>query len=213
MNYTELVTLTNRRIDDIHSYIMRGGTLNYDPQLANIFKEWFNQPIQGMGSSITQKLNTNMNDFSEAKAQTIIKEMLNNKSTLEDMLSGLKDRYNNYSKVEQSIVKSRSQQVKNFELWTSKKGTYLKYVTAGDSNVRSEHAALDGLIRPVTDKIWAEIAPRTDWGCRCILQNVVKPAYVSDSPDVPSDFVDKGIAKNTFYSGQVFTKNHSYFNG
>lgn len=43
----------------------------------------------------------------------------------------------------------------------------LEYNTVGDSRVRSEHARLDGLTRPVDDPIWARIYPQNGWGCRC----------------------------------------------
>lgn len=211
MVYTELVTLTNRRIDDIVNYIKRGGTLSYDPQLARLFKEWYGQNINGLGSSLTQKLGKNIDSFSDAKTEYMIRELLQNKADIDSMLEGYKDRYNNYSKVENGIVKGKVKQSKDFELWTSKKGSYLMYVTAQDDRVRESHKQLDGLVRPVSDRIWAEIAPRQAYGCRCTLKNIMKPDYVSESiPDI-KDVSDRGIANNTFYTGEIFTKNHSYY--
>lgn len=44
---------------------------------------------------------------------------------------------------------------------------YWKYVTAGDSAVRPEHAELEGVVLPCSDKKWEEIFPPNGWGCRC----------------------------------------------
>ena len=44
---------------------------------------------------------------------------------------------------------------------------YWEYKTVGDSCVREEHAALDGLILPATDPEWNKIFPPNGWNCRC----------------------------------------------
>ncbi len=44
---------------------------------------------------------------------------------------------------------------------------YWEYKTAGDSKVREEHAALDGLILKHDDKLWEKIYPPNGWNCRC----------------------------------------------
>ena len=44
---------------------------------------------------------------------------------------------------------------------------YGQYVTAGDERVRPEHAALDGIIKPLDDPFWAKHWPPKDFNCRC----------------------------------------------
>jgi SPP1 gp7 family putative phage head morphogenesis protein len=51
--------------------------------------------------------------------------------------------------------------------------TGFRYVTAGDSNVRPGHAALDGLVASVTDPIWMRFSPPGGFQCRCTLQVLV----------------------------------------
>lgn len=53
-----------------------------------------------------------------------------------------------------------------FQYWT--------YKTAGDSNVRPEHAALDGLTLPFNDPMWDEIYPPNGWNCRCYVVGAMK---------------------------------------
>ena len=43
----------------------------------------------------------------------------------------------------------------------------LEYVTISDDRTRPDHAALDGLRRPVKDPIWSKIHPQNGWRCRC----------------------------------------------
>ena len=46
---------------------------------------------------------------------------------------------------------------------------YWKYTTAGDKNVRPEHASLNGLILPANDPIWDRLFPPNGWNCRCYI--------------------------------------------
>lgn len=43
----------------------------------------------------------------------------------------------------------------------------LTYRTAGDSRVRSEHQALDGVTKAIDDSFWNTYYPPNGWGCRC----------------------------------------------
>lgn len=43
----------------------------------------------------------------------------------------------------------------------------LQYVTAGDNRVRPEHAAWDGIIKPVDDPFWDTRTPLNGYNCRC----------------------------------------------
>jgi len=45
---------------------------------------------------------------------------------------------------------------------------YLKYITAGDSNVRSTHEQLDGKIFTIADA--SKVMPPNDYGCRCMME-------------------------------------------
>lgn len=45
---------------------------------------------------------------------------------------------------------------------------YLRYSTQGDTRVRPEHKALDGLILPKSDPFWRTHYPPWGYGCRCV---------------------------------------------
>lgn len=44
----------------------------------------------------------------------------------------------------------------------------LKYQTAGDEKVRPQHAAWDGIVKPVNDPFWDTHNPPNGFNCRCI---------------------------------------------
>lgn len=44
---------------------------------------------------------------------------------------------------------------------------YLQYTTAGDARVRTEHAALNGVVLPVNSGFWNTYYPPNGWNCRC----------------------------------------------
>jgi len=58
----------------------------------------------------------------------------------------------------------------------------LQYRTALDGLVRPEHAALEGITLPPSDKFWDEYYPPNGWNCRCTAVQVLKDRYpLSDS--------------------------------
>ena len=78
----------------------------------------------------------------------------------------------------------------------------LKCRTMGDDDVRENHAANEGLVKPV--KEWKALPP-FDHNCRCWLEQTTDP---------PSDGRTlKGIkfSNNPHNTGEVFTQDQSYF--
>ena len=60
---------------------------------------------------------------------------------------------------------------------------YLQYRTAGDSNVRPEHAELNGITLPASDKFWDTYFPPNGWNCRCTVVQVRKDKYTPTPHD------------------------------
>lgn len=60
---------------------------------------------------------------------------------------------------------------------------YLQYRTAGDNNVRPEHAALNGVTLPMSDKFWKTYYPPNGWNCRCTVVQVLKERYKATDPE------------------------------
>jgi len=74
----------------------------------------------------------------------------------------------------------------------------LEYVTIGDGAVRDEHAAWNGIIKPVDDPFWATRWPQNDFNCRCRTRQLEKGKETNLSTHltkVNKEFKQKGKAQ------------------
>ncbi len=83
----------------------------------------------------------------------------------------------------------------------------LQYRTAGDDRVREEHAALNGITLPPSDKFWNEYYPPNGWRCRCTAVQVRKGKY----PESDSDEAVKAGEKATTQIGKNGTNKSKIF--
>lgn len=90
----------------------------------------------------------------------------------------------NYLHAEYNFVHASAQMAAKWEQFTEDGDRYnLQYRTAGDDKVRPEHAALNGVTRPMNDPFWETYYPPNGWNCRCTVVQVRKSKY----PITPTD--------------------------
>ena len=90
----------------------------------------------------------------------------------------------NYLHAEYNFVHASAQMAAKWEQFTEDGDRYnLQYRTAGDDKVRPEHAALNGVTRPMNDPFWETYYPPNGWNCRCTVVQVRKSKY----PLTPTD--------------------------
>lgn len=95
---------------------------------------------------------------------------------------------------------------------------YIQYQTVGDSQVRSEHAILDGLIFDIDDLEARRIWPPNAWKCRCeFIQYLGEPKKITKGKDaiklLENELGDKQkkiMLKNRGDIGEVFTFDQFY---
>ena len=97
----------------------------------------------------------------------------------------INDTYNShYLRAEYNFVQSSAQMAAKWEQFAEDGDRYnLQYRTAGDSKVRPEHAALNGVTLPPSDPFWQTYYPPNGWNCRCNVVQVRKSKY----PVTPHD--------------------------
>lgn len=84
----------------------------------------------------------------------------------------------NYLRAEYNYVQSSAEMAAKWEQYAEDGDRYnLQYRTAGDSKVRPEHAALNGVTLPLSDPFWESYYPPNGWGCRCTVVQVRKSKY------------------------------------
>ena len=89
-----------------------------------------------------------------------------------------------YLRAEYNFVQSSAQMAAKWEQFAEDGDRYnLQYRTAGDSKVRPEHAALNGVTLPPSDPFWQTYYPPNGWNCRCTVVQVRKSKY----PATPHD--------------------------
>lgn len=87
---------------------------------------------------------------------------------------------------------------------------FLQYSTVGDALVRPEHAALDGIVKPVDDPFWNKYYPPNDWNCRCtVLQMTLdeaegKAQRVTNVTQQELDEIPLGFRFNAAKTGYIF---------
>jgi SPP1 gp7 family putative phage head morphogenesis protein len=138
--------------------------------------------------------------------------------TLSDFKKGaleiLKTYNVNYLTTEYNFAISQGLSANRWQQIESEKHLYgcLKYVTVGDGRVRPEHAALDGIVRPVGDSFWKKFYPPNGWNCRCTVMQVdcgdTPPTDISklEVENVPEIF-----RMNAGLDRIVYSKKHPYF--
>ena len=88
----------------------------------------------------------------------------------------------------------------------------LRYVTVGDARVRDEHAALDGMTKPVDDPVWDTYYPPNGWNCRCTVEQLPAGEITPGRPDA-AELPPELFRMNSGKDGIIFKDDHPYFLG
>ena len=101
----------------------------------------------------------------------------------------------------------------------------LQYRTALDGLVRPEHAALEGITLPPSDKFWNDYYPPNGWNCRCTAVQVLKDKYPTSDSDKACEAGERATTQigrngqnkaamfrfNPGKAGKVFPPKHPYY--
>ena len=126
----------------------------------------------------------------------------------------------NYLQAEYNFATASTQMAVKWKEWEQEGDRYdLQYRTAGDSRVREEHAALDGITLPPSDPFWDSYLPPNGWNCRCTAVQVRQGKYPrSDSAAAMAaganctDTPKKQIFRfNPGKQEKIFPPKHPYF--
>ncbi|MDR0872997.1 MAG: DUF935 family protein [Prevotellaceae bacterium] len=163
-------------------------------------------------NELTRQFRENLLKFSGAKSYNLIQQIADlhkGKVAKEIFVEQAKKLVNAHNEtwqaVEEKFAANSASSARDFQAYQQDADLYpnLKFRTMGDSNVRPEHAANEGVIKPINQ--WTKIPP-LDCGCRCWLEQTTEKANGKDI----SVYNDK-IANNAALNGQLFTEKNSYF--
>lgn len=104
------------------------------------------------------------------------------------------------------------------EIEKDKEHIDLLYETVGDSNVRPDHAALEGVCLPVDDPFWSIAYPPNGWNCRCRVLRVAKGSHpYSNSSEATDAFMESTSGKSELFrynpgkEQRIFSDKHPYY--
>lgn len=201
-----------------------------DEVMVNLIAEYLTKAIEDgygeiagyeMGSSrraLGEKLIRSAYKFSAAKTEAMQKDMVSmmtgadgeplSFANFKKVVDSLNIQYNkNWMQTEWNTSTSSAMMAEKWAGFTDDSDVmpYLEYVTTKDERVRAEHAALDGVIRPVNDSFWDTYYPPNDWGCRCDVMQVTNPdAKPTDVSAMSLPVVPDQFANNPGKTGEIF---------
>lgn len=136
-------------------------------------------------------------------------------------VNGIDARYNQrYLYAEYNHAVHTSQMAVKWNDFTKDGDEYnLQYRTAGDERVRSDHARLDGVTLPPSDKFWNNYLPPNGWNCRCQVVQVLKDDYPVSDSDAATQWGDECTEDpkaqifryNAGKEMEIFPPRHPYF--
>ena len=197
--------------------------------------EYFTKALtEGFGSTLEnvayksentlKELLVNVNHFAAAKTYQQTVEMTNmlvdeegnlrSSNEFNRLARELYDNWNvNYGRTEYATVLGSSDMAAKWQDIQANKDVVpnLKYSATGEACAIC--APLDNLVAPVDDPIWDDVYPLNHFGCFCTVLQVdgdVSKIYESTAANVTENMSDS-FKNNVGKSGEVFTKDHPYF--
>lgn len=136
-------------------------------------------------------------------------------------IRSIDDKYNvHYLEAEYNFAVTSSQMAASWAEAEAGGDRYdLQYRTMGDSKVRNEHRALNGVTLPPDDPFWKSYYPPNGWNCRCTVRQVRRdkfprtdPAEAMQRGDEATDSPKQRIFRfNPGIDGQLFPPKHPYY--
>lgn len=123
------------------------------------------------------------------------------------------DTFNRYQVAEYNTAVARSRTAKQWQEFNSDPVSNelypnLKWIASRSADPREEHRKFWGLVLPKNDPFWQTNQPGNLWNCKCDWEPSDEAAYKGN---IPTARVAKGLEGNPAETGEVFTRNASYF--
>lgn len=123
----------------------------------------------------------------------------------------LNAKYNkSYLETEYNTARNAAEHARKWQEYQTDKDLFpnLKYMTVGDGRVREEHAALQGVVKPLDDPFWGMYYPPNGWNCRCY---TVQTAEKIDKGKIEDKTVPQQFLGNVGKDNVIFSKDQTFF--
>lgn len=121
----------------------------------------------------------------------------------------------NYLRAEHQYAISASESASRWHDFQESGDKYLLQLrTANDDRVRDSHAILHNITLPKSSPFWDRYFPPLDWGCRCLVIEVLKGKYevsrLEDVEKIGEKATPEMFRYNPGKQGIIFPPNHPY---
>lgn len=128
------------------------------------------------------------------------------------MAKAVLNTFNRYQAAEYNTATARARTAKqwtdfNADPVSNELYPNLKWLPSRSANPREEHIPFYNLVLPKTDPFWLQNQPGNLWNCKCDWEETDEPATSSR----PQTICAKGLEGNPAETGEVFTKECTYF--
>lgn len=172
--------------------------------------------------NMLRALKQNVHIFSGAKEYQQVRQMssfltdgdkIKSFSEFKKQVMPVFETYNkNYLNAEYNSAILQSRSASQWQTITEQQGLFplLQYQTVEDGRVRPEHAALNGIIKPVNDPFWDKYMPQNGWNCRCDVTQLDE-GKITDTSKLVVENVPPLFQFNPGKEQIIFSKEHPYF--
>jgi len=192
----------------------RALVIDEDSEIEETLKGYSQQIKRGTQVDITKTSYTNprFSLYSNLQSDAARFATFRNSQKQHDLLAasgaaekkGVKKLYKDYLKTENQTIFGNSAAAERWMGFKENADIYpnLQWRTAGDGDVRPEHAALEGLTLSIDDSFWSSHTPPLGWGCRCELiqtdKEINKPEHYKDTPTPKGFDFNPGVTQTLF---------------
>jgi hypothetical protein len=193
----------------------------------DVLKEGLTNIANEVPAEMLDKLQNDVFVFSGMKTYAQLKEasllLLDEANNIKSFaafqkdIETIDDTYNgNYLHAEYQHAVAASQSAAQYHNYMQDADRYnLQIRTAGDDRVRATHAILNGITLPADSDYWDDTWTPFDWGCRCIIIQVLKAKYDITDRDIADGAANKAVGSIFRYNpGKqqiVFPPKHPYY--
>ncbi len=206
---------------------MEGKAGNIHPDVYQAYSDNLRKAVGGVFRSddygdryfdLQAQLQSNVTRFAAYKAWHLTEQLKKQREKWTDdaeykkVAKAMMNTFNRYQAAEYNTATARARTAKQWTDFNSdpianELYPNLKWLPSRSANPREEHIPFYGLVLPKTDPFWQENQPGNLWNCKCDWEETDDPAAATR----PATIHAKGLEGNPAETGEIFTKECTYF--
>lgn len=214
------LTLASRQKDlsaIIDKVWQNGKQPDFYQEMFDTYNENLHKAISNPDPEVEKMLKNNVTRLAAAKANYITQQLSDAKKTASNreeydrMAQGIINMANSTQAAEYNTAVHRNRIVKQWSQFEKDKRLLpnIEWLHTRSASPREIHLAYVGRIWPMNDPFWKDNHPGCVYNCKCDWKNTDSPA--TDNSGVNPVPASPGLEGNPFYTGEIYSEKHPYF--